>query len=686
MGPYLLLGVAALLPVIFAVGFFVLDHYTPFKKMKQIVKQIIYGVVFGFLAIFGTHFGIEMNGAVVNTRDACVIIAGLFMGWPSGIIAGTIGGLERFFGVYWFGLGSFTQTACSVSTFIAGVASALLRKFMFKNKRASLFPAFLLAFVIETFHLFMVFVTNASDYVKAFAVVESCTPPMLIANSLSVLVAGIILDAIEYKKQIISKTDRHSLNTKFQLRMGVLVVLSFLLSSTFLYMFQNQVADQETIVSLNNAINDTDQEIQTLTITDSLNQRVGDKGFVAVFDSAKHLKSITNGLSKDDYLADLTLYINFNPSDELSNFQIDGVQYYAKYSFKNNNYIVAAIPVSEADLSRDIAIYVNTFLEIIVFGLIFINMYLIVTNIVNKRLDKINDSLSEITSGNLDTVVDGGDITEFKTLSRDINLTVDALKGYIEDAKARIDKELALAKDIQISTLPHVTEEFTSRKEFDVCPFMQTAKEVGGDFYDFYFNSKNRFSILVADVSGKGIPAAMFMMRARTVLKTLTQSGIGIDKVFYTANNNLCKGNEAGMFVTAWQATIDLDTGLMQFVNAGHNPPLVMHKGGKYEFLRTKPNLVLASFEDYNFHHGEYTLEPGDTIFLYTDGVTESINDKTEQYGEKRLLKILNSKKYKDCASVVKSVVNDLGKFVGEVEQFDDITMLSCTFYGKEEN
>ncbi len=201
-------------------------------------------------------------------------------------------------------------------------------------------------------------------------------------------------------------------------------------------------------------------------------------------------------------------------------------------------------------------------------------------------------------------------------------MTVAALKRYIDEAAARIDKELEFAKNIQSSALPSVFPAFPQRKDFDIHATMHTAKEVGGDFYDFYITDGNILNFLIADVSGKGIPAAMFMMRAKTQLKSLTESGLSMDEVFTRGNNGLCEGNDAGMFVTAWQGGLNLETGLVSFANAGHNPPLVKHKDGSFEYLKSRAGLVLAGMEGLKYKEQELNLSAGDIIFLYTDGVT----------------------------------------------------------------
>ena len=207
--------------------------------------------------------------------------------------------------------------------------------------------------------------------------------------------------------------------------------------------------------------------------------------------------------------------------------------------------------------------------------------------------------------------------------------------------RAQAAKELGMAKEIQLSALPSEFPPFPDEHRFDIWASMETAKEVGGDFYDFYFTGVDRVLFLVADVSGKGVPAAMFMMRAKTLIKSAAQTGKPLARVFEETNNALCEGNLSTMFVTAWAGEINTVTGRITFVNAGHNPPIVRRAGGGAEYLKTKPSLVLGAMPDAHYRVEELQMNPGDEIYLYTDGITEQPNAGGELYGEARLAKVL---------------------------------------------
>ena len=219
------------------------------------------------------------------------------------------------------------------------------------------------------------------------------------------------------------------------------------------------------------------------------------------------------------------------------------------------------------------------------------------------------------------------------------------IAGWVRaQARARRAKELAMAADIQENAVPRVFPPFPSEKRIDVFASMKPAREVGGDFYDFYFTAPGRLAFLVADVSDKGVPAALFMMRAKTLLKNLAQSGRPLADAVREANDALCEGNAASMFVTAWVGTLDLATGAVTYVNAGHNPPVRLRAAdGSAAYVRSKPGLVLGAMPGAKYRAETLALEPGDALYLYTDGVTEQADPRGELFGEERLRAFLEA-------------------------------------------
>ncbi len=280
------------------------------------------------------------------------------------------------------------------------------------------------------------------------------------------------------------------------------------------------------------------------------------------------------------------------------------------------------------------------------------------------------------------------DSTEAGELARSYMSMVQDLGKYVENLqnvmaeKERINAELTLASDIQAHMLPRIFPPFPEHSEFDVYAIMHPAKEVGGDFYDFFMVDEKRLAVIVADVSGKGVPAALFMVIAKTLIKNYTQTGMEPAEVFTTVNRLLCDGNDAGLFVTAWMGVLEISSGALTYVNAGHNPPLIKRAGGEFEYLRARSGFVLAGMDDTKYRQNALTIAPGDRLFLYTDGVTESTDDLQQLYGEDRLRAFLNSHAAYNAVETLHALQDDLQEFAGNAPQFDDITMLLLDFKG----
>lgn len=418
------------------------------------------------------------------------------------------------------------------------------------------------------------------------------------------------------------------------------------------------------------------------------NRHVGEDGFLIVADSKWNIISdrYNNAAQPITILTAMTR--DFASIDKAVMFD-EGIyiggkfqRCFCMYDETEGFRILAVYPYSEAMASRDVSLKVMTAMQILIFGALFILIFYLVRKLVVRNIHKINESLSAITDGNLDTVVDVRSHLEFDSLSNDINATVDTLKRYIKEAEERIDAELAFAKAIQHSALPTVHPLYDNRKEFDIFASMHTAKEVGGDFYDFYFIDEDHLAFLIADVSGKGIPAAMFMMRSKTIIKSYAESGMSVEEVFTLANEKLCEGNDAGMFVTAWMGILNIRNGKILFANAGHNHPLVKHSDGTFEYLKSRAGFVLAGMEGVRYRKNELVLEPGDAIYLYTDGVTEATDLNEELYGEDRLHSILEKYKDETMEVICSEIKKDVDLFAGEAPQFDDITMLALKYNG----
>ena len=306
-----------------------------------------------------------------------------------------------------------------------------------------------------------------------------------------------------------------------------------------------------------------------------------------------------------------------------------------------------------------------------------------------KPIHTLIDGVQEVGGGNLDKKIDLATGDELETLADNFNQMTGELSALMKNLAAktaadeRTKTELAVATKIQDGMLP---KNFPVSEEFNLHASMTPAKAVGGDFYDFYFLDKDHFVITIADVSDKGVPAALFMVMAKTLLKdNILTSGRpeNLPDVMRDTNNGLCANNEADMFVTLFTAIIELSTGEMTFVNAGHNPPFV-RRDKKFSSLGVAQSPIFGTIPGLKFPSKKIQLHDGDAIFLYTDGVTEAMNDRRELFGEKRLQRVLNKISDEEAAEKILAAVNaDVKNFVADAQQSDDITMLAFVLRGR---
>ena len=788
-----------LLNCIIVIGVYLIDKYTPAKKLPYIAKQIIIGVIFGGVSAFASSYGVEWLGAIVNVRDAAPLSAGLIFGAPAGIIAGLIGGIYRWFSVLW-GAGLYSQVACSIATILAGVMAAILRKGMFDNKKPTWGYGVCIAIACEVIHMILIFITNMDNPSKAFELVKGATLPMIIGNAVAVGLAILIVSLLGREKNA-PKNNRTRIASKFQRGLLACIVIAFLITSSFTFILQNGMVNVETKEVFTTAIGDVEADIkgksdaqlldiakavkaeyeidpsvslqeladkhgiieinvvdasgiiQKSTEDDSINydmttkdqskefvdkmslqdtfvqeygprgkdsnvwrkyaaykladggfiqvgydadqfhehlnefvidftknRHVGTNGFVAVCDNSLNL------VTEDEYSGKFIDSIGIKPSEEMSSGKtatelyyadINNVRYMYVFKFVEGYCVIAAMPETEATFMRDASLYMSIFMQVIIFATLFVFIYILIKRVIINNLQKINYTLGRITKGDLNVTVNVRSSHEFSSLSDDINSTVSTLKRYIAEADARIDKELEYAKQIQLSALP---TNYPNNEEFAIYAQMIAAKEVGGDFYDFYKLNDTSVAFLAADVSGKGIPAAMFMMTAKTIIKDLAESGMEVNEIFTKANEKLCENNESGMFVTAWMGILDLKTGMLRYANAGHNPPLRKRADESFEYLKTRAGFVLAGMEGIRYKAGEITLYPGDRLFLYTDGVPEATNADNKLYGEDRLISFMNQNSNVKATELLPMLKANIDEFVGEAPQFDDITMLMLDY------
>lgn len=802
MQVYFRLLFTASIPIISSIIFYFVLKNKYKESRPPFFVLVALGILFGIYSCLGTELGVSIGTAVINVRDVAPLCAGLIFGGPAGVIAGLIGGIERYLSP---NAADYTRIACTTATILAGILSAFLRRVIFDDKKPTWIFGIAVGAIIEVFHMLMVFVTHATDIINAFPVVQACTGPMVGITAISLGITILTIDVIEHKT-LFQKKEKITLTIELQKYLVLCIIFAFILTGTYAYFLQNRVSYERTYTTIKTNIDDIKNRIETssedsliktaknisyqlskimdraslqssdladlaetyntseinvidergiikasniptyvgydmkdnkeseefmILITDpkifqysqdmrkdtlnegrnekyvgikfkegalqigfnenqyhdaidetvadlSNNWHIGEHGYAVIIDNDGKIVSNPNGYVGYGAMV-INIDVNKLSDEEFARYEmiVSGKECFAMSYITEGFTVLGIVPKDEILLSRDISLYTVVFMEAIIFFIIFLFVYYITKRVVVNNIEKINISLGNISDGNLDTIVDVRSNKEFSSLSDDINKTVNTLKGYIDKEAKRIDSDLKFAYQIQRSVLPNVFPAFHGHDEFDIFAGTKPAKQVGGDFYDFFFGDDTHLVCLIADVSGKGIPAAMFMMNAKTIIKNLAMGGMPVGQVLTEANRTLAAENDAGMFVTVWIGSIDLRTGEMTYASAGHNPAIVVRDGKNPEMLASKPNLVLAAIGSAKYDEHKAKLNPKDVLYLYTDGVTEATDSNKELFGDDRLLETLRTVKGQSCYDVCKTVLASVDKFVGDAEQFDDITMLS---------
>jgi len=390
---------------------------------------------------------------------------------------------------------------------------------------------------------------------------------------------------------------------------------------------------------------------------------------------------------------------SFNPSvqQRVSKHRLwltfDGVEYYAG-EYNTNGFTAYAVVTrneffSQINMMSTVSIVVSTVaIVLILLLLLFISWR------ITLPIKSLLTASKEIARGNLDYSIDIHTRDEIEELGVSVNKMAVDLKDYIANLqtvtaeKERIGAELDVATKIQTSMLPCLFPAFPHRDEFDIYASMQPAKEVGGDFYDFFLIDDQTLGIVMADVSGKGIPAALFMVIAKTLIKNTAQTasfgggGKSPKEVLEIVNNLLYENNDADMFVTVFLGYFEIPSGKLTYVNAGHNPPLIKRAGEKFDWLKTKQGFILGGVEDISYTQYEIELKAGDELLLYTDGITEAVNNEEELFSEQSLLESANKAYDLPLKELTESIKRDIDTFAEGAQQADDITMLILRYLG----
>lgn len=371
------------------------------------------------------------------------------------------------------------------------------------------------------------------------------------------------------------------------------------------------------------------------------------------------------------------------PTDSIFSVDVDGASCFALARASGDCLFVGALPKSEIFAQRRS----TAILIFIANALLFLGLFSVVS-LLTRRLVvdgvlAVNRSLAKIVDGDLDERIDVATTREFLELSNGVNATVDALKGAVDEVKRRVEKELELARRIQSAALPSVFPPFPERREFDVYAENRPMTSVGGDMFDYFFVDENRLFFYVADVSGHGVPAALFMMKTMALVKNLALSGLPLAAVVSRTNRLLAENNDAS-FVTGFFCLVDLATGRLEYVDAGHNPPFLREPNGNFREISPEICLLLGIVDDAEFVGATLDLASGSALVLFTDGVTEAESaSTTERFGVRRALDALDAEAPNAPADrVVRNLFDAIRTFADGAERSDDVTVLYFRFDG----
>ena len=804
------LVLTSLLPVVACVALFLVRKRAA-ADLPEKAWQVIVGVVFGVIAVIGTAASVSVDGAVMSVSDVAPLAAGLFFGGPAGVIAGLIGAVGRMVSAFW-GVGSATWVTGALSLVFAGVFGALLRRYVFSYFFPMLAFAFATGVVVEVVHLTLALVVSFGDLTWTFAVLKTCTVPMVLCVAGSTMLSSLALHLLSHQPLITPPGQRNVVRILHS-RMLIAIVAAFLVTMVFTAIVQTNRSHADTADLLDQSIADVEDDIRDASdanlldltkraasaipsaadatsgdcarlaadldvaeinvvdangiivastepafigfdmasgeqseaflvllprggrselvqayqpiaydastsrkyagasivggfvqvgydaqnFTDDLaaqvdasvkNRHVGQTGAFVVVDGEGSVISTHEGVevqAADRLVADAEAA----GAGRLFTTTFSGEKCYAAFQEVEGYRIIALLPASEANASRDTTLLIVAYMEVLVFAALFLVIHAVMKLVVVRGIRRMTAQLKEITAGDLDVEVDVRDATEFASLSNDINMTVGALKTSLATVQADLD----MAAEIQANVLPTITRVISARDEFELFSSMEPAKEVGGDFYDFFMVDDDHLALVVADVSGKGVPAALFMMLSKTVIKMEALSNLDPAAVLERANADLSEKNDDDMFTTCWLGVLEISTGTLVYADAGHEK-LAVYCDGAWE-LPAKPNgaVALAVFEQedyaglpekYRFRNHVVALRPGDAVFQYTDGVTEATDADEELFGEQRLLDALNGAPSTSPGEVLPFVRERIAGFVQDAPQFDDITMLGLRYLGNQ--
>jgi len=705
------------------------------KERRYWFRQIVSGLLLGVFSIGCYYLGVKVNDYLSGSTTFTVgistffpVVAGFVFGWPSCVAATLVSFIFRAC------IPSFLRWATVTSCLIGGLVCALASHFIMHDKRAKWYYAFFGGVFVETINILLLYIFYLNYLSKAYATIVQFDVICVACNGACAALSCLIIQLLEKEKIATSIRKNNRIASRIQISLFAISFVALVFTSGVTYTVAFNDAYDSRRDQLYNNVFDMHNDFKTMKKDYSPffcadRHLVSEKGFVltvcaqdviimndepaAIPTPTFYLNQLVGvpDLAKDKFGIEHNMEFKFDDGTNINKYPISktddeygkcnfvlfdqrfkGEDYLVSYSLelyksqtgeKQHNpdkyYSIVFIPYSEIRTSAGISFRVVLALDLIAFVALFALVNLLVSKRIISNIEEMDNTLERIMDGEVNEEIKlKSGYKEFEQLSNNINLTIGALRNYGEEIERRMADELEFAKKIQENSLPTA---FPNEEAYNIYALMNTAKEVGGDFYDCVKMNNGKIMFLIADVSGKGIPAAMFMMRARTLIKSLTLTDASVAEIATQTNNLLIENNESGIFVTAWIGILNPATGEVNYVNAGHCEPLIKCNG-KYEVLHTHHQLVLAAMKDTKYTSDTLYLKPGEELLLYTDGVTEATNKDFKQYGLDRLVSFVNNTRYFNAKQLLTEISDEVAKYEGYTDQFDDITMLSLRYIG----
>ena len=580
----------------------------------------------------------------------------------------------------------------------AGIFAAILKVTVFKKNRPLVIHAFVIVLVTEVVHMCLVPLTHLNDIENATMVIYNTFLYLVFANIVVVLFVFMATSFMNYKfkgvtfKEMLFNRDIFFDSDLFQsFRFWLLVILFVAFAFVFLLIAGSH--EMNSAITTQQKFSVELDSLQRSILTDSAryNKSVAEMGSEYCADWSSD-ENVTYELAdkNNNVISQHANAVNFaattqdRPEDLLYRIKIDNDSYYIMYTYVDDYKLCLAVTEKYQLYIPHLITIASTFIMVFIFGLLMFAVFKLLRKMMDENFGKLNKSLDKLASGEFDEKVDENMVTQFSELSHKINTTVGTLKDEIEKEATKYNSEFEMAHEIQVSSLPSVFPAFPDHPEIDVYAKYRSAREVGGDFYDYFYVGKNKICFVIADVSGKGIPAAMYMMRAKSAIMMFARNTQDPAKTLTETNNYLCDNNIADMFVTAWVGILDTETGHLDYASAGHNPPSVISsKEGTSHQLESTTSLVLGGLPNVEYKNNNGDFSDGQILVLYTDGVTEANDPKGNLYGEARLLTLLKDLSKDSLQDICEKVIADVDIFANGTEQFDDITVLALKYIMK---